>query len=393
VTPYLARAIAEDFERIEKSPDLAAVLAPGGRPAGEGDVLSDAELANTLGLIARHGRKAFYEGEVAAAIAAACRDVDGAVRAQDLADYTVVWRQPVVGTYRGFDVVGMPPPASGGAVIVEALNVLEPAEFDRRGKDPALSYHLLAEAMKHGFADRATSFGDPDFVSVPLARLVSKGYAADLSAGIDAARTRPSWAYGDSGTTHVSVVDAKGNAVALTTSVNGLFGSGVRAPQAGVLLNNTIDDFSIGASANIYGLVGSKKNRIAPGKRPLSSMSPTIVLQDGRVRLVAGGAGGPRIISATLQTVLGVIAEGRSAAEAVDAPRIHHQWQPDVLLMETRAFGTAQQPIMQSTADALTARGHTLDGARYLAAVNAVEVVGARAIAAPDPRKRTPPAP
>lgn len=399
VTPYLAGAIRSEREHLVKSPDLAAVLLP--ESATEPDTLHDPELANTLGLIARHGRKAFYEGEVAAAIEAACRDVEGAVRASDLREYTVVWRQPIVSTYHGYDVVGMPPPSSGGALIAQALNVLEPASFDRRGPDGALSTHLLAEAMKHGFADRASSFGDPDFVKVPLARLVSKGYAADIREGIDARRTKPIWAYGspglsvrdDRGTTHVSVVDAHGNAVALTTTVNGLFGSGVRAPRVGVLLNNQLDDFSFGEAANLYGLVGSKKNRLEPGKRPLSSMSPTLVLQDGRVRLVAGGSGGPRIISATLQTILGLLAEGRSAAEAVDAPRIHHQWQPDVLLMETGAFGTAKQPIQQSTADALLERGHTLDGRPFLAAVNAVEVTGTRAVAAPDPRKRTPPAP
>ena len=188
----------------------------------------------------------------------------------------------------------------------------------------------------------------------------------------------------------MSVVDSHGNAVALTTTVNGLFGSGVRAPRVGILLNNTLDDFSFGEGANIYGLVGSKKNRLAPGKRPLSSMSPTIVLEKGRVRLVAGGAGGPTIISGTLQTLLGVLAEGRTAAEAVDAPRIHHQWQPDTLFMETGIFGTAKQPIQQSTADALLSRGHTLDGKSFIGAINAVEVTGTRAVAAPDPRKRTP---
>lgn len=400
VTPYLARAIRNDRERIERSPGLAEVLLPESG-SEEGDTLHDPELANTLGLIARHGRKAFYEGEVAAAIEAACRDVEGAVRATDLADYGIVWRQPVIASFRGYDVVGMPPPASGGVLIAEALNVLEPASFDRRGPEASLSYHLLAETMKHGFADRASSFGDPDYVSIPMARLVSKGYAADLRKGIDGARTKPSWAYGmpglsvrdDQGTTHLSVVDAHGNAVALTTSVNGLFGSGVRAPRVGILLNNTMDDFSIGEGPNLYGLVPSTKNRLAPGKRPLSSMSPTVVLEKGRVRLVAGGAGGPRIISATLQTVLGVLAEGRSVTEAVDAPRIHHQWMPDTLLMETGSFGTAPQPIQQSVADALAERGHALAGAPYLAAVNAVEVTGTRAVAAPDPRKRAPPAP
>lgn len=398
VSPYLARAIKNDRERLSKSPELAAVLMPQ-TGAEEGATLHDPELANTLGLIARHGRKAFYEGEVAAAIEAACLGVEGAVRASDLAAYQVVWRQPIVTTFRGHEVIGMPPPSSGGAVIAEALNVLDPMPFDRRGDDPSRSYHLLVEAMKHGFADRASSFGDPDFVKVPVSKLVSKAYAADLRSGIDAVRTKPSWAYGtpgtavrdDRGTTHVSVVDMHGNAVAITSSVNGLFGSAVRTPRAGILLNNTMDDFSIGEGANLYGLVASKKNRIAPGKRPLSSMSPTIVVEKGAVRFVTGGSGGPKIISATLQSLLGVLAEGRTAAEAVDAARVHHQWMPDKLLMETEVFGSGKEPITEATAVALEDRGHTLAAAKYLAAVNAVEVKGSRAIAAPDPRKRTPP--
>lgn len=398
MTPYLSRALEHDRERIAKSPDLAAVLTPGGAVA-EGTTLHDPELANTLGLIARHGKKAFYEGEVAAAIEAACRDVEGAVRASDLAAYTVVWRQPIVEAFRGYEVIGMPPPASGGPVIAQALNILEPMPFDRRGADAARSYHLLAEAMKHGFSDRASSIGDPGFVKVPLSRLVSKAYATDLRRGIDAGRTKPTWAYGtpgttvrdDRGTTHVSIVDAQGNAVALTSSVNGYFGSTVRAPRVGILLNNTMDDFSIGEGSNLYGLVASEKNRIAPGKRPLSSMSPTIVLENGRVRLVAGASGGPKIISATLQTLLGVLVEGRSAADAVDAPRVHHQWMPDRLVMETEVFGAVKEPITEDTARELESRGHTLAPAPFLAAVNAVEVKGTRAIAAPDPRKRTPP--
>lgn len=399
VSPYLATAIERARPLVTRSPELAAMLLDEkGAPRKEGDELHDPDLANTLGLIAKHGRKAFYQGQIAAAIEAACRDVEGAVRASDLADYAPVWRQPLVGTFRGHEVIGMPPPSSGGAVVLQALNILEPAQLDRRGADAALSYHLLAESMKHGFADRAMSFGDPDFSRVPVAKLVSKDYAENLRNGIDAARTRPSWAYGtpglavedDAGTAHLSVVDARGNAVALTTSVNGLFGSGVRAPRTGILLNNTMDDFSIGADPNLYGLVGSARNALEPRKRPLSSMSPTIVLRKGRVRLVAGGAGGPRIISATLQTVLGVLAEDREVADAVDAPRIHHQWKPDVLLMETGVFGTNAKPITQGTANGLTGRGHVLEGEAFLAVVNAVEVRGATAVPAPDPRKLTP---
>ncbi len=405
VSPYLAKALedalggrrdehgaGEDAAQAADRAWAGPYLRPDGRPSQEGEVLRDPELASTLEAIATHGPEAFYRGSIAAAIDAACRDFDGAVRAADLADYAPIWRTPIVTHWRSFRIVGMPPPSSGGTVLAEALETIEPLPFNREGADAGGSYHLLAESLKHGFADRARYFGDPEFVRVPTERLLSPAYAELRRRSIDASRTQPSWAYGlpgvrmkdDAGTSHVSVVDARGNAVAITSSVNGLFGARVRAPRAGVLLNNTLDDFSLDDAPNLYGLVGSKKNRIAPGKRPVSSMAPTVVLERGaggeRVRVVAGGAGGPRIISATLQTILGVLAERATVEEAVDAPRLHHQWMPDTLYLEPS--------ISQRVADALAERGHLLTPAPFLAAVNAVEVRDGRAVGASDPRKR-----
>lgn len=399
VSPFLAYAIRENRDRIAASPELARVLLkPDGSPWAAGDEIHDEDLANTLSQIARGHLDDFYgdagkPGNIAAGIEAACREVEGAVRASDLAEYSVIWRAPLVGGWRGKELVSMPPPSSGGAVMLEVLNILAPFEdFDRRGANAAGSHHVLTEAMKHGFADRATSFGDPGFVKVPVEELVSEAYADRLRKTIEPGRTHPTWAYGrpnahgtqipdDAGTAHVSVVDADGNAIALTTSVNGWFGSFVRAPQTGILLNNTMDDFSIDDAPNLFGLVGSRMNRPAPGKRPVSSMTPVIVMEKGRVRLVAGGSGGPRITTATLQTVIGVVAENRNVQDAVDAPRLHHQWNPDVL--------RAEPGIAANVVDQLRARGHDVQPVPMVAVVQAVEVKDDRAIAATDARKNS----
>lgn len=392
-SPYLARATGIQRDGLASDHALAArYLDPQGRPIEAGARLRDPELAGTLERIRDEGADGFYRGEVAASIEAACRHVDGAIRTADLAAYRPVWRRPVIASWRGIDLLSVPPPSSGGGVIVEVLNILEPfGEFDRFGRaggDAALSHHVLVESLKHGFADRATSYGDPDHVDVPLDELTSPVYAERLRRGIDADRTRPSWAYGrpgggirnDAGTSHVSVVDADGNAVAITSSVNELFGSLVRAPRSGVLLNNTMDDFSLDDAPNVYGLVGSKRNRIAPGRRPVSSMAPLIALQHGQVRLAAGGSGGPRIISATLQTALGVLAEGLTVEEALEAPRVHHQWMPEKVFVEP---GVDPRVI-----EGLRARGHVVEETPIIAAVQAVEVREGRAVPAVDPRKR-----
>ena len=391
ISPYLGNALIENRADLEKSPALRELFMHDGRWLATGENFRNEDLANTLGQIARDGGKSFYQGSIAASIAAACRDVEGGIRAEDLAAYHPIWRAPIVAHWRGDDIITVPPPSSGGVVLVEMLHILEPVKFNRNGADAAQSYHLLVEAMKHGFADRATSFGDPDFVEVPVDELTSVGYADKLRSTIDGARTKPHGFYGhpgihssteDHGTTNVSVIDADGNAIAITSSVNFEFGSMVVAPQTGVLLNDTIDDFSFGQSSNIYGLVGSEKNILETGKRPVSSMTPTIVLHDKKVRLVAGGAGGPRITSGVLQTVLGVIAEEKSVDDAVDAPRVHHQWTPDVLKMEPQ--------IPKTIAGDLEKRGNTLEAASYLGVVTAVELKDGKSDAAIDSRKSNP---
>lgn len=391
VSPYLASAIQGSASKLERAPALRALLAPDGKWLRAGDTFRNEDLSNTLGTLAHDGASAFYRGTLAASIAATCRDAEGSVGQADLTAYHPIWRAPIVARWNGYDVITVPPPSSGGAVLVEMLHILEPANFDRNGPEAAQSYHLLVEAMKHGFADRATQFGDPDFTDVPVDELTSTAYAERLRAQIDGARTRPHGFYGhpgvhttqeDHGTTNVSVVDAAGNAVAITSSVNDEFGAMIVAPQTGMVLNDTLDDFSFEGTANVYGLIGSEKNRIQKGKRPVSSMTPTILLKDKEVRLVVGGSGGPRITSATLQTILGVLAEGKDVDDAVDAPRVHHQWTPDVLRMEPQ--------IPQVIADDLAKRGHTLEPATFLGAVTAVEVKNGKATGAADPRKLHP---
>lgn len=395
VTPYVAHAIEAMAPQIEQHPGIRALLSgKDGTLLKTGDVLRNEDLATTLGLYERDGADAIYKGPIATAIANACRDADGAVNQLDLADYHPIWRAPIVARWRGYDVVTVPPPSSGGVVLVEMLHILEPVPFDRDGADAALSYHMLVEAMKNGFADRATSFGDPDYVQMPVEELTSPEYAEQLRAQIDVSRTRPPGFYGrpgvhtqleDHGTTNISVVDAAGNAVALTTSVNDYFGSLIVAPQTGIVLNDTMDDFSHAEAANVYGLVGSSKNAYGPGRRPVSSMAPTIFLQDKKVRLALGGAGGPRITSSVLQVALGVLAEGKDVERAVDYPRVHHQWSPDLLYMEPQ--------VPKVIADELIKRGHRLAEAPSIAAVEAVEVKDGKAIAADDPRKKAPPPP
>ena len=259
----------------------------------------------------------------------------------DLAAYRPVWRQPVSAPFDGYTFFGMPPPSSGGGVMIEALNIMRRDDLRALEHNSATYLHLLAEALQFAFADRADFYGDPDVVRVPMATLTSPARARDQRARVSAPTTfSPRW-YGtgvgtdDHGTSHLSVVDGEGNAVACTTSINTYFGSMVVAGDTGVILNDTMDDFSAQPGApNVFGLVGTEANAVASGKRPLSSMSPTIVTRDGGVAAVAGGSGGPLIITGTLQTLLNAIVFGQDATQAGSAARIHHQWTPPVLLAE-----------------------------------------------------------
>jgi gamma-glutamyltranspeptidase/glutathione hydrolase len=321
----------------------AIFLRPDGSNFERGDRLVQRDLAGTLEAIARDGPPAFYEGSIAENIAKAVRNEGGRMNVADLAGYKPAERQALTGTYRGHEILAMPPPSSGGVHLLELLNVLEGFDLAALGAGSADAIHIEAEAMKIAFADRAEYLGDPAFASVPVASLISKKYAAQLRTGISLDRARPAVDVrrvdpappeGDQ-TTHFSIMDKDGNAVANTYTLNFSYGLGLVADGTGVLLNNELDDFAARPGApNAFGLVGGAANAPAPGKRPLSSMAPTIVLKDGKVALVTGTPGGPRIITTVLGMLLDVIDFGMNIAEATDAPRIHHQWRPDELRVE-----------------------------------------------------------
>jgi gamma-glutamyltranspeptidase/glutathione hydrolase len=353
-------------------PETARIqLPPDGKPR-PGWRLVQPELAKTLRTIAREGPDAFYRGGIAKAIAAEMERQGGLVTLDDLDAYRTKLREPLRGSYRGLTVLSFPPPSSGGVALIETLQMLEGFDLAARGAGSSAGVHVVTEAMKLAFADRAYWLGDPDFVDVPLARLVSPEYAAGLRERIDppwfrrapwtwgrsetAQRvTGPGFAADDAGTTHLSVTDAAGNAVAITQTVNLLFGSGITVPGTGIVLNDEMDDFAVATNTpNAFGLVDVRgANAVAPRKRPLSSMTPTIVLKDGRPYLVSGSPGGPRIISTTLLTILNVVDYGMDVQEAVSAPRFHHQWQPDTLVLE--------RAIPEDVREGLRRRGHTLE--------------------------------
>jgi len=322
-----------------------------------GDTLVQSDLADTLGAIARDGERAFYQGPIGAKIAAAVRNAGGVMTAQDLASYAPIERAPLRGSYRGHDVIAMPPSSSGGVILIEMLNILE--GYGDLAADEPRRLHLAIEAMKLAYADRAAFLGDPARVNAPLERLLSKDYAAALRKRIDSEHARPSSDIRAGGlspregdnTTHFSVIDRDGNAVANTTTLNFSYGVGLIADGTGILLNNELDDFAAKPGApNAYGLTGGEANAPGPGKRPLSSMTPTIVLKNGKPFLVTGSPGGSRIITAVLQVILNVIDRGLPVAQAVRLPRLHHQWLPDEVLLDTG--------FPQELAAALAARGH-----------------------------------
>ena len=305
---------------------------------GPGDRLVQPDLASTLTLIAEQGPDAFYKGPIADLIAAEMARSGGLITKADLAAYTPRERPPIIGTYRGHRVISMPPPSSGGIALVQLLNILEGFPLADYGHNSSRTIHLVAEAARRVYADRSEWLGDPDFFNVPVAGLLSRRYADTLRSGISETRATPSRevkpgpaarASSTSETTHYSVVDADGNAVATTTTLNGSYGNGQMVTGAGFLLNNEMDDFSAKpGTPNMFGLIGGEANAVAPGKRMLSSMTPTILVKDGKTRLVVGSPGGSRIITTVLQVVLNVVDFKMNVQEAVDAPRFHHQWLP-----------------------------------------------------------------
>ena len=303
-------------------------------------------LAASLRLVAEQGSDAFYRGPIAAEIARASREGGGILSADDFRAYRVRELEPVRCRYRGYDILSAPPPSSGGTTLCLALKVLEGYPLGAWGFQSAATLHHMAEALRRAFVDRNTLLGDPDFVTNPLSRLLSPGYAEALRSRIQADRAAPSATLGwpslppeQPQTTHYSVIDAAGNAVAVTTTLNGSFGARVVAGGTGILLNNEMDDFSVKPGApNLYGLVQGHANAIAPGKRPLSSMTPTLVSREGRPVLVIGSPGGPRIITSVLQVILNLVDHGMAIDAAIAAPRIHHQSLPDLLFAEPGAL-------------------------------------------------------
>lgn len=331
-------------------PSSAKVFARDGKILQDG-MLVQRDLANTLEAIAKNGPAAFYKGEIAEKIALAVREAGGVMTADDLARYKTEVLEVVRGSYRGYDVLSMPPPSSGGALLIQILNILEGYEL-KDGPNAPHTLHLMVEAMKRAYADRAEFFGDPAFVKVPLTHLISKDYAARIRKSIDETRAIPS-AFIKAGitpkkegenTTHYSIVDRHGNAVAATVTLNLNFGLGLVADGTGVLLNNELDDFALAPGVpNAYGLVGGAANAPGPNKKPLSSMSPTILLKDGKVFLVTGSPGGSTIITTVLRVISGVIDHRLDIAQAVLLPRIHHQWMPDEVRPE-RAIERVMPP-------------------------------------------------
>jgi gamma-glutamyltranspeptidase/glutathione hydrolase len=390
ISDDLADTLPRWYPRLARWPSSAKIFSrPDGTPLREGDRLVQGDLADTLSAIAAQGPRGFYEGPVADKLASAVSDAGGIMTPADLKSYQAVIRAPVRGLYRGYDLVSMPLPSSGGVVLVETLNILEGFQLAGLKQGSPASLHLLIEAMKRAYADRARYLGDPAFVNAPIERLTAKDYAAKLRAGIATDRATPSSEltamatspHEGSNTTHFSVVDTRGNAVSTTYTLNFSYGVGLVADGTGVLLNNELDDFTaaVGAS-NAYGLVGYEANLPGPGKRPLSSMSPTIVLKDGKPVLVTGSPGGSRIISTVLEVIVDVLDYRMDVAAAVAAPRLHHQWLPDEVRVER---GFSDDVLL-----GLKAMGHLIVEPMGQTSANSILVTPNGPLGAPDPRTR-----
>jgi gamma-glutamyltranspeptidase / glutathione hydrolase len=385
-----AATIAAKAAVLARAPEAARIfLRPDGSAYHAGDRLTQHDLAETLVLIAETGPDGFYRGPIAAGVAAASRAHGGVLTTQDFADYTVTEAAPVVCFYRGYTVLSAPLPSSGGTILCEMLNVLSGWDLAASGFGSAQTIHLMAETMRHAYVDRNSVLGDPEFVADPRARLVSPAHATAIRAAIDREKATPSSALGPgiaphegTETTHYSVVDGEGNAVAVTYTLNGNFGAAVVAPGTGFLLNNEMDDFTVKPGvANLFGLVQGTANAIAPGKRPLSSMSPTIVEKDGRPVFVLGSPGGPRITTAVLETIADIVDFGMAPQSAVAAPRFHHQWLPDTLLYERDGF--ASEALAK-----LAKRGHRLTEQAPWGAVELIAIgPGGHLLGINDPRR------
>jgi gamma-glutamyltranspeptidase/glutathione hydrolase len=343
---------------LAKYEDTKRIFLNGGALFAEGDTLVQADLARTLRRIELRGAREFYTGETARLIAADMKANGGLITLEDLKAYKPVDRTPLHGTYRGHEIITMPPPSSGGIVLLQVLNMLERYDMGKLGSNSAARFHLIVEAERRAFGDRAEFMGDPDFTRVPVAKLIDKNYAAQraTSIGLSRASNSRETNHGEAGpresndTTHFTIVDKDGMVVSNTYTINDLFGSRVTAKGTGILMNNEMDDFtSQPGKPNIYGLVQGDRNKVEPGKRPLSSMTPTIVLnKNGSLWFATGARGGPRIISAVLQIVLNVIDHDMNLQAAMDAPRVHHQWLPDEIRYEPVGISSDTLAILAS---------------------------------------------
>jgi gamma-glutamyltranspeptidase/glutathione hydrolase len=347
-----ARILAGDAEEFAKQPNAAAIFLNKGKAFAAGDRFTQTRLAATLKLIAANGGDAFYTGAIAQEIVAASQANGGILSLEDFKQYKAIEREPLICHYRGYDIAAIPPPSSGGVTVCEILGILEGYPLGTLGYHSAASLHLMVEAMRHAFVDRNSTLADPAFVKSPIARLLSADYAAKIRAAIDANKATPSSALTTttpphqegSETTHYSVIDSKGNAVGLTFTINNYFGAKVIAGDTGFFLNDEMDDFTAKpGSPNGFGLIQGAANKIEPGKRPLSSMSPVLVSKDGKPFLLLGSPGGSRIITANVEAIVNVIDYGMDIQAAVDAPRFHHQWLPDTIYLEPYALSADTQ--------------------------------------------------
>jgi gamma-glutamyltranspeptidase/glutathione hydrolase len=392
VTYSLAHSLYSNREYLEKYVETKRIYLKSGQFYQEGELFRQPELAATFARLQRFGPNEFYEGETARLIVSDIKRNNGLMTMDDLHGYVAKERTPVRGNYRGYEIISMPPPSSGGAVLVQMLNILEGFDLQKLEASSSDRYHLMAEAMRRAFADRAEYMGDTDFVKVPVPGLIDKAYAASLRATINTERAstseeiragRPA-GYESDETTHFTVVDAEGNAVSNTYTLNNSYGSAAVAKGTGILLNDEMDDFAAKpGTANMYGLIQGERNAVAPKKRPLSAMTPTIVLRkDGSLWFTVGSPGGPTIINTVLCVITNVIDYEMNIQQAIDFPRIHHQWLPDELVGEP--FG-----LSGDTQKALTARGHKLAKLRYLGDAEGImieEKTGVR-LGATDPRR------
>ena len=352
--PGDVRILDTSTDYFRQHPNVAAIFLDHGLSWKAGQVLKQPQLAHTLELIERGGTRAFYDGPIAAAVVKGSKANHGLLTLKDFRDYTVQWTRPIECGYHGYTIVSAPPPSSGGTTICETLQIIAPYPFAKWGFHSARSTHYFVEAERRAFADRNTYLGDPAFVHNPIGKLLSAEHAAELRAGIQPDKATPSsqvkgslGPYQATNTTHYSVVDARGNAVGVTFTINSYFGIKQIAGDTGFFLNNEMDDFTSKPGVpNQFGLIQGKANQIEPGKRPLSSMSPTIVLHDGKLFMVTGSPGGSTIISTTMESILNVVEYGMNVKQSIDAPRIHMQWYPDEIFAEPGAFTPAVQAAL-----------------------------------------------